>query len=150
MKKTLLLALTLTSALLFTACNKQSDQWVGFHYPEGMAGPVAAGCNINEFESKEKCETWGEEQSQGSEQSDYYCGYKCKYDDSCQYTCQTGLEKNFEVIETMTEECTLDSDCETPADYMMSSVCPYESKCIEEKCTVICPHPYKGRKIEIN
>jgi len=52
MKKTLLLTLAITSALLFTACAKQSEKWVGFYYPEGQAGPVTAGCDINEFETK--------------------------------------------------------------------------------------------------
>ena len=38
------------------------------------------------------------------------------------------------------EPCQEDSECQTPAEFMIRSSCPYESRCINDKCTVICPH----------
>lgn len=38
--------------------------------------------------------------------------------------------------------CELDSDCETPFAYLIRSNCPYKSRCIEDKCKVICQVPY--------
>lgn len=38
------------------------------------------------------------------------------------------------------EPCSKDSECQTPAEFMIRSSCPYESRCINDKCTVICPH----------
>ncbi|MCK5211303.1 Gmad2 immunoglobulin-like domain-containing protein [Candidatus Parcubacteria bacterium] len=38
------------------------------------------------------------------------------------------------------EPCKLDSECQTPAEFMIRSSCPYESRCINDKCTVVCPH----------
>jgi len=35
--------------------------------------------------------------------------------------------------------CSVDSDCILPSSYFIRSDCPYEMKCIENKCTVICP-----------
>lgn len=37
------------------------------------------------------------------------------------------------------EKCAGDSECETPFSFMVRSSCPFESKCIEEKCRVACP-----------
>jgi len=38
------------------------------------------------------------------------------------------------------EACQQDSECQTPAEFMIRSSCPYESRCINDKCTVVCPH----------
>lgn len=57
---------------------------------------------------------------------------------------------NGEIVEFQDIECNLDSECETPAQYMIQSHCPYISKCVESKCAVVCPNPYKWRKIEEN
>ncbi len=35
--------------------------------------------------------------------------------------------------------CHADEDCRTPMDYLIRSVCPYSSACVEGKCAVICP-----------
>ncbi|MFK7780552.1 MAG: hypothetical protein QM490_05465 [Candidatus Gracilibacteria bacterium] len=55
---------------------------------------------------------------------------------------------SFEIIEIMSEKCVEDSECKTPFSYLLLSHCPYKSKCIENKCTVICPKPFVGKKIE--
>lgn len=34
--------------------------------------------------------------------------------------------------------CKIDSDCQTPVSYLMRSICPYGSKCIDNKCEVVC------------
>jgi heat shock protein HslJ len=53
----------------------------------------------------------------------------------------------FEVIEVLGQSCQTDNDCETPAEYAIQSNCPYDSVCIENKCTVICPAPFTGSRI---
>jgi S-layer protein (TIGR01567 family) len=37
------------------------------------------------------------------------------------------------------KSCSVDSDCKLPGSYAKRSDCPYEMKCIDYKCTVICP-----------
>ncbi len=59
---------------------------MGFYYPQGMAGQVSAGCEIKEFATKAVCDEWGKSLKSNA-QADHYCGYKCNYDDSCQYAC---------------------------------------------------------------
>ncbi|MCF7917581.1 hypothetical protein K9L27_01070 [Candidatus Gracilibacteria bacterium] len=49
----------------------------------------------------------------------------------------------FTKVETLNQSCTRDEDCQTPPQYLMRSNCPYTSKCLKEKCTVICPFPWK-------
>ena len=51
--------------------------------------------------------------------------------------------QDYEVAEVTGESCEVDSDCETPMDYMIRSNCPYTSICLENKCTVICPQYWK-------
>lgn len=57
-------------------------------------------------------------------------------------------ENNFEIVEILNVSCIADNECETPAHYLIQSHCPYSSKCIESKCSVICPSPFIGKKIE--
>jgi hypothetical protein len=35
--------------------------------------------------------------------------------------------------------CQENSDCQTPSDYLIQSSCPYESRCYEQECAVVCP-----------
>lgn len=35
--------------------------------------------------------------------------------------------------------CGSHADCETPMEYVIRSVCPYTSYCVEETCSVACP-----------
>ena len=43
-------------------------------------------------------------------------------------------------IEKVTgESCKKDKECETPGEYLIRSSCPFTSKCLDNKCTVICP-----------
>jgi len=60
----------------------------------------------------------------------------------------TNEENCYEVIETLDVSCKLDADCEIPMNYLIQSSCPYSSKCINSKCSVICPEPFKGRKVD--
>ncbi len=46
--------------------------------------------------------------------------------------------------------CIIDADCETPMDYLIRSSCPFESRCIENKCNVVCMGPYKTKEDELN
>ncbi|MDD3794062.1 MAG: hypothetical protein PHI37_04570 [Candidatus Gracilibacteria bacterium] len=52
---------------------------------------------------------------------------------------QTVSIQNYTIAETLDVSCNIDSDCETPMDYMIRSNCPYTSKCLEKKCSVVCP-----------
>jgi putative hemolysin len=47
--------------------------------------------------------------------------------------------KFYTVAEILDESCTIDSDCETPMNYLIRSSCPFTSICINNKCTVVCP-----------
>ena len=58
-------------------------------------------------------------------------------------------EKEYEIIEIGETTCNADFDCITPSHYMILSHCPYASKCIENKCNVICPEPFKGIKVDL-
>ncbi len=58
------------------------------------------------------------------------------------------LKKDYEIIEVLDESCKSDQDCMAPFHYMAMSNCPYDSICIKDKCTVICPHPFQGVKID--
>ena len=61
------------------------------------------------------------------------------------------LEKNnFNIIEVLDDSCIADIDCKTPAHYMIQSHCPYNSKCIKSKCSVICPSSFTGKIIDSN
>lgn len=49
------------------------------------------------------------------------------------------LEKNYKIIESSNESCSEEKVCETPSEYLIRSDCPYQSKCIQNICTVVCP-----------
>lgn len=49
------------------------------------------------------------------------------------------LDFQYEIVEVTEEACTSDYDCETPGNYLIRSSCPYQSWCIDDKCTVVCP-----------
>lgn len=57
--------------------------------------------------------------------------------------------KNYEVTEVMGDSCSVDTDCETPATYKMMSRCPFTSKCLQEKCTVVCPKFIDGKYADV-
>lgn len=50
------------------------------------------------------------------------------------------LESGYQIIESNNTVCNLDTDCETPSEYLIKSDCPYQSKCIQNICTVVCPN----------
>ena len=54
------------------------------------------------------------------------------------------LESGYQIIESNNTACNLDTDCETPAEYLLKSDCPYQSKCIQDTCTIICPDFHKS------
>lgn len=47
--------------------------------------------------------------------------------------------KKYTVAVELETSCTQASECETPAEYLMRSSCPYTSLCLNNKCTVVCP-----------
>jgi len=48
------------------------------------------------------------------------------------------------------EDCVIDTDCKTPMSYLVRSNCPFESRCIENKCNVVCIGPYPNKEAELN
>lgn len=50
-----------------------------------------------------------------------------------------GYEDKYEIVEQIEKTCSQHMDCETPAEYLIRSNCPYESRCINDICTVVCP-----------
>jgi hypothetical protein len=46
---------------------------------------------------------------------------------------------NFTVEKVLDVSCQQDSDCKTPSEYLTLSRCPMMSKCLDNKCAVICP-----------
>jgi hypothetical protein len=87
MKKFFILLIPLI-VISLSGCKKQANNWVGFYYPEGAPSFGEANCEINEFEIKNECEGWASEKLKNNSESEYYCGYRCTYDSSCQYACQ--------------------------------------------------------------
>lgn len=77
------------------------------------------------------------------------------YDSTCQYACIaiSGVEcvqnKCQPIEQAPTSEqsaegnpgtaCTDHSDCVTPMDYLIRSMCPFRSRCIDGTCSVVCP-----------
>ncbi len=45
----------------------------------------------------------------------------------------------YRLVEVTDDTCTVDSDCETPQEYLVRSDCPYQSICVDGKCSVVCP-----------
>lgn len=46
---------------------------------------------------------------------------------------------DYTIEKVLAVECQIDIDCITPGEYMIQSRCPFTSKCLENKCTVVCP-----------
>ena len=73
----------LFSASLLTGCKNHLEGWGGFYYPSGEAKD---GYEVEEFDSKEECEAWGNEKvaQANHPQAHYMCGYNCTYSDEGQ------------------------------------------------------------------
>jgi putative hemolysin len=46
-----------------------------------------------------------------------------------------------DIAEILEDDCTTVEDCTLPGEWAMRSICPYEVRCIEARCTVVCPWP---------
>jgi len=75
--------------ITLSACSTQSDKWTGFHYPEGAPQQGEAIFEAQEFETKETCEEWANEQAKENEKAEHFCGFRCHYDNSGQYACSS-------------------------------------------------------------
>lgn len=51
------------------------------------------------------------------------------------------VSDNYDIAEVLDQDCQAKEDCQTPDSYLLRSNCPYESRCLEGKCTVVCPRP---------
>ncbi|MCD4753702.1 MAG: hypothetical protein K8R40_11575 [Anaerolineaceae bacterium] len=61
-------------------------------------------------------------------------------DSDCKHivVCVEKVESEFGDDTEINKTCSADSDCKLPMSYAILSHCPYEMKCIDNKCTVIC------------
>ena len=57
-------------------------------------------------------------------------------------------ETDYTIEEVLAIDCQVDNDCETPGEYLLQSRCPFTSKCLANKCTVVCPN-FEGNKCGI-
>ncbi len=48
------------------------------------------------------------------------------------------------------KKCIIDTDCKTPGEYMIRSNCSFTSKCINNRCNVVCIGSYKTKEEELN
>lgn len=55
-------------------------------------------------------------------------------------SCEKIEDSSWYIIEKVLDiSCKIDKDCNTPGEYLIQSRCPFTSKCILNKCNVICP-----------
>ncbi len=55
----------------------------------------------------------------------------------------------FEIEKVETgDSCKKHEDCAPNPDYMIRSICPFTSRCIDEECKVLCEEPYPWMKTE--
>ncbi len=54
-------------------------------------------------------------------------------------------DTDYKIEEVLDIDCQVDIDCITPAEYMMQSRCPFISKCLDSKCTVVCPNVVENK-----
>ena len=59
--------------------------------------------------------------------------------------CAVTKEVNYNITKVLNVTCSYDRDCTTPMNYLVRSNCPYTTKCLEGKCTVVCPM-FDGQK----
>lgn len=69
----------------------------------------------------------------------YFAVYFFVFKKEAPVETQTSAVQNYTIAETIDVSCNIDEDCETPGDYLIRSSCPYTSKCLEKKCSVVCP-----------
>jgi hypothetical protein len=48
-------------------------------------------------------------------------------------------EQQYTIAERTDVRCEEDTDCKTPPEYLVRSNCPYQSLCVEHRCTIVCP-----------
>jgi eight-cysteine-cluster-containing protein len=90
----------------------------------------------------------------GGDQDEHGCylaaGYSwCNEKEKCVRPWEENCS-DYTIAKTTNESCTKDSDCTTPGEYLMMSHCPYTSKCVNEKCAVVCPFPFIASKPEVS
>ncbi len=62
-----------------------------------------------------------------------------------------GQENDIPIAPTTTvwQQCSTNDECETPMDYLIRSICPFQSKCVEGTCAVVCIDRYNTEKGEL-
>ena len=47
---------------------------------------------------------------------------------------------DFKVVKPLEPDCQADTDCKTPSEYLILSSCQFTTRCVDGKCSVICPN----------
>jgi hypothetical protein len=53
----------------------------------------------------------------------------------------------YEPVKQISKTCSKRSDCVLPMEYSVKSDCPYEMRCLDDVCTIVCPAPFASRGI---
>lgn len=54
---------------------------------------------------------------------------------------QAAAEESVRIEKITDLSCQTDSQCTTPQEYLTRSSCPFESRCLENECVIVCPQP---------
>lgn len=127
-----------------TYCVEQGGEFVPKETSDGTAGYCRIDGKLCEeweyFRSDgQTCKEWSNDEEVTDFNSCVDAGYpvmesyprQCRGSDGKTYT--ENIEGN------VGDSCEQDSDCILPADYAIRSICPYEARCVEGSCQVICP-----------
>jgi len=50
----------------------------------------------------------------------------------------SNTNNNYQIAKTTNNRCSSDNDCKLPFEYAIRSSCPYQNKCLNGFCTIIC------------
>ncbi|PIR66500.1 MAG: hypothetical protein COU51_03635 [Parcubacteria group bacterium CG10_big_fil_rev_8_21_14_0_10_36_14] len=85
-KASIYILLVIALSILFMKYLKE-ENWVGFYYPDknNIANKNSVIVQPG-LKSIEDCRDWVQKQSEGNENFDYECGYRCSYDKALNIT----------------------------------------------------------------
>ncbi|MBU0757376.1 MAG: DUF333 domain-containing protein [Nanoarchaeota archaeon] len=121
-----MIILMISAALIIAACTTKTND-----DNTGLANPASVFCKDNRGTLEI---VTGEDGSQ-SGVCTLQDGTKCEEWAYFRGECPI----NYEITETLDTDCSVDHECTTPIDYSIRSNCPYTTKCLSGKCTVVCP-----------
>jgi putative hemolysin len=132
-----ILTIIIATALFLTACSTTGPKNVDNTNKTQIANPASKFCIDNNGTLEIRTAQDGSQTG--------YCifsnGQECEEWKFMRGECNT----NYKISEVLNDTCLTDQDCETPVNYLLRSNCPYTTKCLENKCAVVCPTFTKGQ-----